>query len=1561
MTNIIQPNAIASIKLSGAEISDFDPQSKRIFTTGEASGKPVLQVVDATNPTNLQKLQDIDLSGFGSGIQGVAVRKANGTNNSIVAVAISATKTTDPGKVVFFDATTLTKLAEVTVGALPDMITFTPDGSKLLVANEGEPGEDYTIDPEGSISIIDVSGNITALDNSKVKTADFKAFNGQEAALRAQKVRIFGKANGGNSTAAQDFEPEYIAVSPDGKTAFVALQENNAFAILDIATATITKIAPLGFKDHSLPGNGFDASDRDVNGTAAGGGKINIQNWPVFGMYQPDGIASFQVDGKTYYITANEGDARIRPTANGVLPTPNNTEGAIFNEEVRVGSANYVLDPTAFPNAAELKRPENLGRLTVTNTLGDIDGDGDFDQIYAFGARSFSIWDDQGKLVFDSGDQIEKTLAQLTPTLFNANNGSAADFDTRSDNKGPEPESVVIGVINNKPYAFVALERAGGGVLVYDVSKPTAPEFVQYVRTDSDISLEGLKFIPAADSPNGKPLLAVSNEVSNTVSLYQVDVPTTSNFNFRMQILHASDFEAGIPAVDDAVRFSAVLNYLRTDPNLAASLRANTLTLSSGDNYIPGAFLNASSDPSLNNIGGLGVGTAVIGRGDIGILNALGIQASALGNHEFDLGVRQVRDILRPGGGNPGTNFPYLSTNLNFQPEIAAGNLASSDLAGNQTTAEASTIINKIAKSTVISLPGNDGILGTADDQKIGIVGATTPTLPNISSSGSTIVTPSNPTDFVALAAEIQSTVDILKGTGINKIILLAHMQQLLIERDELAPRLRDVDIIIAGGSNTLLSDANDILRPGDVSTGQYPTLRTGADGKPVLVVNTDGNYKYVGRLVTEFDQNGVIDVSKLNSTINGAYATDEAGVDRVYGRDVNPRDVADTKVVAITDGIRNVISAKDNQIVGKVSVFLNGTRQDVRTQETNFGNLTADANLWLARQIDPTVVISLKNGGGIRDSIGAIAVPTGAVNSSDVTKLPTQPNPLAPNKQVGDVSQLDIENSLRFNNDLSLVTVTAQQLRWIMEHGVAGTRPGATPGQFPQVAGINFSFDPTRTAIAFNNQTGAITTQGDRVRSLVVLNEDGSPGDIVVQDGKLVGDPNRTFRIVTLNFLAGTSNANILGGDNYPFPKFILDNPTLANRVDLRGETTVDVNRNGIIDAPLSLAPGVFTFAPPGSEQDALAEYLRSVYSQTPYNISDRGFRPDHPRIVNLQSAATSQTLNPDNTFTVGVNTNLRVTIQGINSTGVNEIGVFVVDDNQNRINGIAPGSPGYTQSVLQRGKVIFSAIANNPQGYDPTQLSRILGGLSSGSRLAFYLVQNGTTDSVIAGRSANVFFGTTSGNAATVSQLSSGNYQIAWRDQQNNPVFNNLVVTVASTNTPEVLGTRLQGQQEGEVLDLRGLTGQQVKADFILNREAAYNNFIGFYRVADKNGGIDINGDGTADILPGQTGYTQAAVRGRVAGFDLTVPNQGIASFTGKQLAGGSIYAPFLISNGTVDQVLSGQNTQVYFPYLGANPGRVDHIRLLGDNTFGFEDLPGGGDFDYNDMIVRVNLSLA
>ncbi|MBC7911456.1 MAG: choice-of-anchor I family protein, partial [Pyrinomonadaceae bacterium] len=410
-----------------------------------------------------------------------------------------------------------TFLSSVQVGAIPDMLVFTPDGEKVLVANEAEPSTDYLNDPEGSVSIIDLRigksrfnyppfqrgvANITQAD---VTTAGFTAFNSTPL---DSSIRIFGV----NATVAKDLEPEYITISADSQTAWVTLQENNAIGILDISQGAFTSLKGLGFKNHQLAGNSLDASDRDG---AGGAGLINIANWPVFGMYQPDAIASYRYQGNTYLVTANEGDAR---------------EYTALTEERRISA--LTLDATAFPNAAALQSNAQLGRLNVTNTRGDTKGDGDFDALYVFGARSFSIWDAQVTQVFDSGNQFEQRTATALPTFFNSNHDSNASFDTRSDNKGPEPEGVVIGEMFGGAYAFIGLERVGG-IMVYDISNPVNPRFVQYINnrnfagnpgtgTAGDLAPEGLIFIPASQSPNGQPLLVSANEVSGTVTIFQI-------------------------------------------------------------------------------------------------------------------------------------------------------------------------------------------------------------------------------------------------------------------------------------------------------------------------------------------------------------------------------------------------------------------------------------------------------------------------------------------------------------------------------------------------------------------------------------------------------------------------------------------------------------------------------------------------------------------------------------------------------------------------------------------------------------------------------------------------------------------------------------------------------------------------------------------------------------------------------------------------------------------------------------------------------------------------------
>ena len=497
MTNSIQLTPLSTFETGifdegAAEINAYDPSSNRLFITNANDNS--LDVLDLSNPQEPSIITQISLSEFGGGINSVAV------NNGTVAVAVENENSQEPGEVVFLDIDG-NLLNSVTVGALPDSLTFTSDGTKVLVANEGEPNDDYTVDPEGSISIIDLASGV---HNATVATADFSGFNSQIETLREQGVRIFGPG----ATVAQDLEPEFITVDSHSQTAYVTLQENNAIAVVDIDSATVTDILPLGFKDHSIPGNALDASNED--------GGINIDNEPVFGMFQPDGIDAYTVDGETFLVTANEGDSRDFDT---------------FSEEVRV--EDLVLDPHAFPNAAELQKLENLGRLEVTNALGDTDGDGDFDQLFAFGGRSFSIWDEHGELVFDSGDDFERITALLIPDEFNSNNDENGSFDSRSDDRGVEPEGITVGTVDGQTYAFVGLERVGG-VMVYDVSDPHQPFFVQYINTRDfsgdpeagtagDLGPEGLTFISAEDSPNGEPLLVVSNEVSGSTTVFAIN------------------------------------------------------------------------------------------------------------------------------------------------------------------------------------------------------------------------------------------------------------------------------------------------------------------------------------------------------------------------------------------------------------------------------------------------------------------------------------------------------------------------------------------------------------------------------------------------------------------------------------------------------------------------------------------------------------------------------------------------------------------------------------------------------------------------------------------------------------------------------------------------------------------------------------------------------------------------------------------------------------------------------------------------------------------------------
>ncbi|MCC5608895.1 SBBP repeat-containing protein [Nostoc sp. CHAB 5834] len=329
----------------------------------------------------------------------------------------------------------------------------------------------------------------------------------------------------------------------------------------------------------------------------------------------------------------------------------------------------------------------------------------------------------------------------------------------------------------------------------------------------------------------------------------------------------------------------------------------------------------------------------------------------------------------------------------------------------------------------------------------------------------------------------------------------------------------------------------------------------------------------------------------------------------------------------------------------------------------------------------------------------------------------------------------------------------------------------------------------------------------------------------------------------------------------------------------------------------------------------------------------------------------------NSDSVFNLGgAATPVQFVLKSASPGVVNEIGLFILDDDQGTIDGITPKDSNYTQAALARSRSIFSTLGNSPNGFD-SNLTRTLD-LDGGISFRLLLVQNGTLDGLRNGTISLSQLRLSSPTSLQVSDAGNSNFDLRFEDSPGSGQFNDAVVQMQlGTQADKPIGTALQDQQEGEVLDLRGLIGMQ-NATFTVNREAAYNNFVGFFRVADVKGGIDTNGDGIGDLLPGQAGYGEAAVKNRVGGIDLSVGNQGKATFTG-QFEAGSVFAPFLIVNGTPEQLLDSNpnnNPAIYFPYLGANSDKVDHVRMLSNNVFGFEDLSNGGDQDFNDILVSV-----
>lgn len=536
---------------SAAEIVAYHPDSKTAYLVN--SNSKAVDVVDLSDVTAPTITSTLDVAGDVETAVDALSEGDLGAVNSVdvsgdyMAVAIEADTKQDIGYIAFYNVDG-TFVSAVAAGALPDKVGFSPDGKYAVVANEGEPNDDYSVDPAGTITVIDVAGGF---DIATATTADFTDFNAGGSKELTGPVRISAKAE----SVAQDLEPEFIAFSADSMTAYATLQENNAVAIIDLASAEVTTVLGIGFKDYGLPGNEIDASNKDDG--------VNLNSWSIFGTYMPDGFDAYDVNGVTYLVTANEGDGR-EYVSDATDEADCTTQGGfLFDEgdcfhyldEIRVKDldASQFTEDLVAKLGADFQDQDKLGRLKVITDLGLEDASACttlattgqpiafpeetpvagcvYENLYSFGSRSFTIWDTStGRAVFDSGSDMERITAQQLGGSFNASNDSN-DGDDRSEDKGPEPEAVEIATINDNTFAFIALERVGG-VMVYNITNPQNAQFVQYINprdfTVGDdvveanmagpLGPEDLKFITQDDDM----YLLVSNEVSGTLSVYSV-------------------------------------------------------------------------------------------------------------------------------------------------------------------------------------------------------------------------------------------------------------------------------------------------------------------------------------------------------------------------------------------------------------------------------------------------------------------------------------------------------------------------------------------------------------------------------------------------------------------------------------------------------------------------------------------------------------------------------------------------------------------------------------------------------------------------------------------------------------------------------------------------------------------------------------------------------------------------------------------------------------------------------------------------------------------------------
>ncbi|WP_339271159.1 choice-of-anchor I family protein [Paenibacillus sp. FSL K6-1330] len=1031
-----------------AEIVKYNKDNGKLYLVNGSTQPASLEIVSLGADGSLQKDKQInveDLASTGGFLYGDLTSVDINTKTKQVVVVVQEQDHAKAGKVLVLDYDG-GLIGSYETGIQPDMVKYTSDGRYILTADEGEPRTEIASDPEGSITIIDtLSGEVSYLKFDDPSIID------DQVHIRGP-VEADGqiRSTGNKDDAVHDLEPEYISLSEDEETAYVALQENNAIAVVDIAAKRVQAVKGLGYKDFNQPENQLDLL-KD--------GQIKFENVPFYGMYMPDGIATYSVNGQQYILSANEGDA---------------TGWDERSNESNIGKMKPNLDPLSPAAQFLADKGTTYDKVEVASDMGN-------EGLYLYGGRSFSIWNaaDMSQ-VYDSGSDFEKITAERLPNHFNASNDKT-DLDSRSSKKGPEPEYVTVGKVGQKTLAFVGLERIGG-VMTYDVTNPSDPAFLNYINTRdfnggiaSDSGPEGLDFIPAADSKTGRPLLLVANEVSGTVALLELQV-TKITLDHSSLTLNPGGSPVQLQAsVDPAQGGSSELAWsssdetvVTVDPNglvAPVSVGEAVITVLSKDGYgsadVPVKVTDGSPEgepwkltvmhtndthahlsevarraalvKQVRSEGGnsllLDAGdvfsgdlyfTKWFGLADLAFMNYMGYDAMTFGNHEFDQGTKTLADFVSKA------QFPLVSANVDLSQDANISHLIRKP-----------AVIDTDQPKTTANSGVYPYVTLLVDGQKVGVFGLTTEDTAETSSPGKDVV-------FNEAVTSARATVEAMEQEGLNIIIGLSHLGY--AKDQALAEAVEGIDLIVGGHTHTTLN------APEVVTDNEH--------GTPTVIVQANEWGKYLGRVDLQFDKEGKVLVGE------GELGGKLIPVDSNVAEDKQAKDMLAPYNAELEELMK--------QVVGIADVLLDGKRENVRSKETNLGNLIADGMLAKAKELK-NADIALTNGGGIRAAIDE-----------------------------GEITMGELRTVMPFGNTLFVMDVTGQQLKDGLENGISGAKLADLPGKFPQIAGMKFKWDPSAPA-------------GNKVYDVQIM-KGGSYKPLVLTE---------TYRMATNSFVAK-------GGDGY-------------------------------------------------------------------------------------------------------------------------------------------------------------------------------------------------------------------------------------------------------------------------------------------------------------------------------------------------------------------------------------------------------------------------------------------